>query len=50
MFTELKLRAEVLIDYLVAEAGKDPLEDRFKVGYIAAINDFVGVKVEDVTN
>jgi hypothetical protein len=30
------------------EAGKDPLEDRFKVGYIAAIRDFILVDFEEI--
>jgi hypothetical protein len=50
VFGELVARRAILIEYLAEQAGKDPLEDRYKVGYITAINDLVQVKVEDVAN
>jgi hypothetical protein len=33
---------------LIAEAGKDPLQDRFHVGYIAALNDVLHIDVEEI--
>jgi len=36
-----------LTEYLVANAGKDPAEDRYNAGYIAAVNDFLNMSFID---
>jgi len=40
---------EVLTEELQENAGKDPLQDRFRVGYITAVNDFLRVHFEEIT-
>lgn len=42
-------RVRYLKESLAEQAGKDPLEDRFKVGYIAAFNDIILMEYEGET-
>lgn len=44
----LKLRIEALTEVLQAEAGKDSLQDRYHVGYIAGLKDLLNISVEEV--
>ena len=37
----LSVRAEYLTEQLQEHAGKDNLEDRFRVGYITAVKDIL---------
>jgi hypothetical protein len=37
----------VITEILQQEAGKDPLQDRFHTGYIAAINDLLNADLEE---
>lgn len=46
---ELSARKELLVETLVAEAGKDPGQDRYHAGYIAAVNDFLNTDVVEET-
>lgn len=39
---------QILTEELQNEAGKDPLQDRFRVGYIAAVNDVLRVHFEEI--
>lgn len=39
---------QILTEVLQQEAGKEPLEDRFRVGYIAAIKDILQVTFEEI--
>jgi hypothetical protein len=48
IFKELIARANLLKDELSMSAGKDPADDRFKVGYIQAINDFTKIEMADL--
>lgn len=41
-------RKQVLLDELANNAGIDPLTDRYKTGYIAAINDMQNIEVQEV--
>ena len=38
----------ILTEQLQSEAGKEPLEDRFKVGYITAVKDILQVSFEEI--
>lgn len=38
----------VLTEVLQSEAGRDPLEDRFRVGYITAVKDILNVTFEEI--
>lgn len=42
-----KERKEYLIEFLADNAGNSPLEDRYKAGYIAAVNDLFNVNIEE---
>jgi len=44
----LKNRLEILTEKLQSEAGKNPLEDRFTVGYITAVKDLLLVDIEEI--
>lgn len=46
--SEFKARKEGLIEVLVANAGLAPLDDRFKAGYIAAVDDLFNVDIEEI--
>lgn len=39
-------RVGFMKEVLSEQAGKDPLEDRFHAGYIAAFNDFIRMEYE----
>lgn len=43
-----QLRRNTLVEELAANAGLHPVEDRFKAGYIACINDILDIDVEEV--
>jgi hypothetical protein len=45
MFT---LTRDILKERLEKEAGLEPLNDRYHVGYIAAVNDLLHIRVEDL--
>lgn len=36
------------METLAKEAGKEPLEDRFRAGYLAAIYDLQNIEIEEV--
>jgi len=37
-----------LLEELEALAGVDPQQDRFRVGYLAAVNDILNIDIEEV--
>jgi hypothetical protein len=47
VFEGLKEQELILTDSLVTSAGVDAAEDRFKVGYIAALRDVYLIRLED---
>jgi hypothetical protein len=47
VFAELGARKAVLIEALTESAGVQPLEDRYRVGYIAALNDMLQISLDD---
>lgn len=47
VFAGLKEQELLLTESLVASAGLDAAEDRFKVGYIAALRDVYLIRLED---
>lgn len=48
VFRELETREGQLVESLVQSAGVDPLEDRFRAGYIAAVRDFTRMSADDM--
>jgi hypothetical protein len=38
-----------MLDYLEEQGGKDPLQDRFYNGYMAAVRDVQNINIEEVT-
>lgn len=48
VLAEFKTRRDTLTEFLTANAGLQPLEDRFKAGYIAAVNDLFQVDIEEI--
>jgi hypothetical protein len=44
----LRARRDVLKEHLEKEAGLEPLQDRYHVGYIAAVNDLVNIHIEEI--
>lgn len=47
VFAGLQEQENLIAEELVASAGIDSLEDRFKSGYIAALRDVYLVRLED---
>lgn len=47
VIASMQARVDYLKDQLAMSAGVDPLEDRFRVGYIAAANDFSDIDFVD---
>lgn len=43
----LRQRLHDFTEVLQAEAGKEPLVDRYSCGYIAAIKDFLDVQLDE---
>jgi hypothetical protein len=48
VFQELEVRKQVLMETLAESAGSNPLEDRYHVGYIAAINDLLRISLDEI--
>jgi hypothetical protein len=46
----LQARVDETQDRLGESAGIDPLQDRYLVGYIAGIRDFINANMEDMAN
>lgn len=44
---EFQSRVKDITEYLLAEAGKNPTEDRYYCGYIAGANDFIKTEFEE---
>lgn len=47
VFQELKETERRIAEQLTVEAGIDPLENRFKAGYIAALRDFYLIRLAE---
>lgn len=47
VFAEIQRRVSDLKDELAASAGKDPLYDRFRAGYLQACKDFLDIELEE---
>lgn len=47
VFAGLAEQEAIMAEQLVVSAGVDPKEDRFKVGYIAALRDVYLIRLED---
>lgn len=48
IFTELRRRIEALRAELGDSAGVSPLDDRYKVGYIQGLKDFLDIEMADL--
>lgn len=48
IYQALQFRKQTLLEELETEAGKDPLSDRYRAGYIAACNDILNATVEEI--